>query len=184
MLAAEVVATRPVTLADILDGHKVLDVSCLDRIYLNWWVPGLMTSGQLVGFLAHRGFPFPSPAALDRNGNAFRTAIEGHAQVNGIALIRFGKGDRKIEVIRPLLEAAERDRRPGVVAVGVAQEFQWAWDATCKDMPGGAPWFSWYCADRRVTWHYAYTWDDRIGPGVHQDLLVCAVSGQSLGQRP
>jgi hypothetical protein len=59
MLAAEVVATRPVTLADIPDGHKVLDVSCLDRIYLNWWVPGLMTSGQLVGFLAHRGFPIP-----------------------------------------------------------------------------------------------------------------------------
>jgi len=26
---------RPVTLADILDGHAVLDISCLDRIYLN-----------------------------------------------------------------------------------------------------------------------------------------------------
>ncbi len=26
---------RPVTLADILDGHAVLDIDCLDRIYLN-----------------------------------------------------------------------------------------------------------------------------------------------------
>ncbi len=25
---------RPVTLADILDGHAVLDISCLDRVYL------------------------------------------------------------------------------------------------------------------------------------------------------
>ena len=48
MLAASVA-----TLADIPDGHKVLDVSGLDRIYLNGYVPGLMTSGQLVGFLAH-----------------------------------------------------------------------------------------------------------------------------------
>jgi hypothetical protein len=36
------------TLADIPDGHKVLDVSGHDRIYLNGYVPRLMTSGQLV----------------------------------------------------------------------------------------------------------------------------------------
>ena len=42
--------------------HKVLDVSGLDRIYLNGYVPGLMTSGQLVGFLVHwvpRSLPRP-----------------------------------------------------------------------------------------------------------------------------
>jgi hypothetical protein len=27
---------RPVTLTDILDGHAVLDIQCLDRIYLNF----------------------------------------------------------------------------------------------------------------------------------------------------
>lgn len=134
-----------------------------------------MTSGQLVGFLAHRGFPIPSPAALGKNGNAFRTAIEGYARASGIPLIRFGKGDRKIEVIRPFLEAAERAGCSKVVAIGVAQEFQWAWDATCKDMPGGAPWFSWYRAGRRVTCYYAYIWDDRIGPGF---IKVC--SGAAL----
>jgi hypothetical protein len=173
MLAAEVVAvaTRPVTLADILDGHAVLDVSCLDRIYLNGWVPGLVTSGQLVGFLAHRGFPIPSPAALGRIGNAFRLAMTRYAETNGIPLIRFGKGDRKIDVVRPLLAAAERDGRSKMVAIGVAQEFQWAWDATSKEMPGGAPWFSWYRADKRVTCYYAYIWDDRMGPGF---IKVCA----------
>jgi hypothetical protein len=57
MLAAEVASVA--TLADIPDGHKVLDVSGLDRIYLNGYAPGLMTSGQLVGFLAHWGFPIP-----------------------------------------------------------------------------------------------------------------------------
>ena len=166
------VATRPVTLTDILDGHAVLDISCLDRIYLNGYVPGLQTSGQLVGFLSHRGFPIPSPAALGKAGNSFRQAMARYAEANGIPWIRFGKGDRKIEVIRPYLEAAEREGRPRVVAIGVAQEFQWAWDATGKDATGsGAPWFSWYRAERRVTCYYAYIWDDRMGAGF---IKICA----------
>ena len=34
VVAAEVIRMkRPVTLTDILDGHVVLDISCLDRIY-------------------------------------------------------------------------------------------------------------------------------------------------------
>lgn len=114
---------RPVTLADILDGHAVLDIDCLDRIYLNGYVPALQSSGQVVGFLHHRGFPISSPAALGKNGNAFRQAMERYAQANGIPWIKFAKGDRKIDVIRPDLAAAERDGRPGVVAIGVAQEF-------------------------------------------------------------
>jgi len=146
------VAARPVTLADILDGHAVLGIECLDRIYLNGYVPGMMSGGQVAGFLHRRGFPIASPAALGKNGNAFRQAMRGYAQANGIPWIRFGKGDRKIEVIRPYLAGAERAGRPQVAAIGVAQEFQQAWDATRKDAPaGGVPWFSWYRSERRVT---------------------------------
>ena len=52
-------ATRPVTEADVLDGHVSLDIECLDRIYLNGYVPNLQVGGQVVGFLAHRGVPDP-----------------------------------------------------------------------------------------------------------------------------
>jgi hypothetical protein len=31
--------SRPVTVNDMLDGHVVLDLQCLDRIYLNAYVP-------------------------------------------------------------------------------------------------------------------------------------------------
>ena len=138
---------------------------------MNGYVPGLQTSGQVVGFLHHRGFPIPSPAALGKNGAAFRQAMARYAEANAIPWIRFAKGDRKIDVVRPYLEATERAGRPGVVAIGVAQEFQWAWDATRKDMPGGAPWFSYYRAERRVTCYYAYVWDDRMGAGF---IKICA----------
>jgi hypothetical protein len=35
------VATRVVTVNDILDGHVGLDLECFDRIYLNGWVHNL-----------------------------------------------------------------------------------------------------------------------------------------------
>ena len=120
----------------------------------------------------HRRFPIASSAALGKNGAAFRKAIAGYAEENGIPWIRFAKGDRKIDVVQPLLEAAERERRPGVVAIGVAQEFQQAWDATRKDAPDdGVPWFSWYHAERRVTRYYAYIFDEEIGLGF---IKICA----------
>jgi hypothetical protein len=34
-------ATRVVTVNDVLDGHVGLDLECFDRIYLNGWVPTL-----------------------------------------------------------------------------------------------------------------------------------------------
>jgi hypothetical protein len=115
-------AKRPATLVDILDGHSLLDIECVDRIYLNAYVPGLQTSGGLVGWLRHGGFPIPSPAALGRIGDAFRRAMASYAEANHIPWIRFGKGDRKIEVMRPYLEAAARTGRSQVAAIGVAAE--------------------------------------------------------------
>jgi hypothetical protein len=36
-----------VTVADVLDGHVGLDLECLDRIYLNAYVPTLQTSAEV-----------------------------------------------------------------------------------------------------------------------------------------
>jgi hypothetical protein len=35
---------------ELLDGHVVLDLECLDRIYLNAYVPRLQVGGQVVTF--------------------------------------------------------------------------------------------------------------------------------------
>ena len=52
---------RVVTVNDLLDGHVALDIQCLDRIYLNAYIPTLQTSAQVAAFLTrHLGFPFPS----------------------------------------------------------------------------------------------------------------------------
>jgi hypothetical protein len=61
---------RVITVNDVLDGHVVLDIECLDRIYLNAYVPILQTSSQVVAFLSgHLGFPFPSPVLFRQMGD-------------------------------------------------------------------------------------------------------------------
>jgi hypothetical protein len=148
-------ATRVVTVNDVLDGHVGLDLECFDRIYLNGWVPNLQVSGQVVSFLTrHLGFPIPSPAILERIGLGFRRAVAEFAADNGISVVRFAKGDRKIEVMGPYLERLTRVGQTGVAAIGVAQEFQRVFTGTTyhpDEGGGGLPRFGYAKADRRVT---------------------------------
>ena len=81
-----------VTVNDVLDGHVGLDIECLDRIYLNGYVPNLQVGGQVVSFLtAHLGNPIPSPAILEKIGTAFRRAVALFAEDNRIPVVRFGR---------------------------------------------------------------------------------------------
>jgi hypothetical protein len=160
-----VMTQRPVRTADILDGHVSLDLECLDRIYLNGYVPNLQVGGQVVAFLASRGFPIPSPAVVARIGDAFRRSVRSFADNNQIPMVKFVKGDRKIETMTPYLARQERTGRSGVAAIGWAQEFQRV--ATCTTTEarnGGAPHFGWEKAERRVTCYYFYLWDQEFGP--------------------
>src|SRR5437660_664637 len=84
---------------ELLDGHVGLDLECLDRVYLNAYVPNLQVSGQVVTFLCDRlGAKVPSPALFNKIGNGFRKAVLAFADDNRIPLVRFAKGDRKAEV--------------------------------------------------------------------------------------
>ena len=54
-----------VTAADMVAGHVGLDISCLDRLYLNGYVAKLQTPGGVVYFFHdHRGKPIVSPGLL------------------------------------------------------------------------------------------------------------------------
>ena len=146
-----------VTVNDVLDGHVRLDIECLDRIYLNGYVPNLQVAGQVVSFMtAHLGNPIPSPAIMEKIGSAFRAAVDRFAD-NRIPVVRFGKDDRKVEVMRPYLARQARTGRSGVAAIGIAQEFPNVFSsAQRKGNP--VPWSSFFTADRRVTCFYFYLW--------------------------
>lgn len=161
-----------VTINQVLEGHVGLDIECMDRIYLNGYVPNLQVGGQVVSFMTgHLGLPIPSPAILEQIGTRFRRAVHRFAEDQDVPLIRFGKGDRKIEVMRRYIQAQAKTGRSGVVAVGYAQEYQNVFAANQRQGPNGVPWFSFTKADRRVRCFYFYLWDEDFGPAF---IKICA----------
>jgi hypothetical protein len=167
-----VIVARVITVNDVLDGHVALDIECLDRIYLNAYVPILQTSSQVVAFLSgHLGFPFPSPALFRQMGDRFRRAVVSFSDANDIPWIRFEKDQAKLEVMAPHLARQAATGRSGVAAIGVAQEFQRVWTASEGKTSTGTPRWSFFKADRRVTCYYFYLWDADFGPAF---IKVCA----------
>ena len=162
-----------VTAADMVAGHVGLDISCLDRLYLNGYVAKLQTPGGVVYFFRdHRGKPIVSPALFEPIGNKFRRDIKDWAQASGIPLVRFAAGERKADVMAPYLDAAAAAGRSQVVAVGCAQEFQRVWTARKRDTdPGGCPQFSFTKEQRRVSVFYVYIFDEQMGPGF---IKICS----------
>ena len=80
-------------------------------------------------------------------GNDFRKAVKTFARRHGIPMFQFNK------------------RTPGVVAIGVAQEFQSVMVGHDHAAQPGAVCFGFRKADRRVTVYYFYLWDAEFGPG-------------------
>jgi hypothetical protein len=53
-----VAISHAVMVPELLDGHAVLDLQCLHRVYLNGHVPALQTGGRMPMFLhKHLGVP-------------------------------------------------------------------------------------------------------------------------------
>jgi len=106
-------------------------------------------------------------------GEVFRLAVASFAKRHQIPIIRFAKRDRQIDVIQPLFKAASQ---PGVVAIGVAQEFQsvlTGYDRSAKkgEPRSGGPHYSFVKEDRRVTVYYFYIADPEFGLGF---IKLCA----------
>jgi hypothetical protein len=162
-----------VTAADMVAGHVALDISCLDRLYLNGYVAKLQTPGGVVYFFHdHRGKPIVSPALFEPIGEKFRRDIRYWAQANGIPVIAFKAGERKAEVMAPYLDAAAASGRSQVAALGCAQEFQLVWTARKRATdPGACPQFSFTKEQRRVSVFYVYIFDEQMGPGF---IKICS----------
>jgi hypothetical protein len=162
-----------VTAADMVAGHVQLDISCLDRVYLNGYVAKLQTPGGVIYFFHdHRGKPIVSPALFEPIGEKFRKDIKDWAQANGVPVVRFRAGERKADVMAPYLDAAAATGRSQVAAIGCAQEFQLVWTARKRDTdPGGCPQFSFTKEQRRVSVFYVYIWDSTMGSGF---IKICS----------
>ncbi|MGE5286275.1 MAG: hypothetical protein ACM3ML_03535, partial [Micromonosporaceae bacterium] len=113
--------TLPRTAADVLAGHVAFEVECIDRMYLNVYVPQLQYATGLVSYIhRHLGMPVASTAALAPITEAFTTAVRVFAADRQIPWVDFAKGQRKDDVAHEYL--AGFTGTEGVLFIGRAQE--------------------------------------------------------------
>ncbi len=110
---------------DVLRDHVTLELECLDRIYLNGYIPHLQLPSQLITFLVHhRKQKIPSPALLNQMTQNFVKDGTRYVGDNDIPLVHFERGERKDDVAATIRK--RYPRKEGVVFIGVAQEKAYA----------------------------------------------------------
>ncbi len=152
--------------ATLLRDEVTLKCRCIDRVFLQAYVPMLQSVGQVCTFLRwQRGFKIPSSAAFAQIGEAYVKAVDKFAKANGIPVVRFEKDQCKEEVARPYLEAAAREGKDRVVLIGIAQEKASAWRSwPGKGEKGKAhPHMEWGRQMVFVNHFYFYLWDSDWG---------------------
>ena len=150
----------------LLRDHVTLKCRSLDRIFVQGYVPRLQTVGQVCTYLRwHRGFRIPSSAAFGRIGSEYVKRVHRFAELNGIPVVQFEKGQVKEEVAKPFLDAAAAERREGVVMIGIAQEKASVWRSwKAKGQENAAhPHMEWGRQMAFINHFYFYVWDEDWG---------------------
>jgi len=154
----------PRSVADVLREHVTLEVECIDRMYLNAYVPGLQyESGVAAFFLKHRRQPVASSALMAPMTEAFVAAMHAFVQAQGVPLITFEKGQRKDDVMAAHL--ARFTAPEGVVFVGRAQEKTRVIRTEKRRNPTTGQVYPWLVRSTAMVNHfYVYAVDRDFGP--------------------
>ena len=111
----------PHSVCEVLREHVVLESECIDRMYLNVYVPQLQRIGGVVWYLrGHLGQRFASTAGVAPKTDAFVADIERFVAEQGVEMVSFTKHQRKDDVTQQYLRQFDADE--GVLYVGRAQE--------------------------------------------------------------
>jgi hypothetical protein len=155
--------TLPRTVADVLSDHVAFEVECIDRMYLNVYVPQLQYATGLVSYIHRRlGMPVASTAALAPVSEAFTRSVRSFAAGCGIPWVDFAKGQRKDDVAREYL--AGFTGTEGVLFIGRAQEKVPLFRTRKRRRADGSS-YPWIAAETGVVnQYYCYCVDEDFGP--------------------
>ena len=148
---------------DVLSDHTVFEVKCIDRMFLNVWVPRLAYGAGVQGFfVGHRGHHYASTALMDPMTKAFVADIHGFVAARGLELVSFGK-ERKDDVAQQFL--ARFTGTEGVLFVGRAQEKALVWRTQRRyNNQAGEP-YAWLVRSTAfINYFYFYCVDEDFGP--------------------
>ncbi len=156
----------PRTVADVVTEHTVFEIECIDRMYLNVYVPQLQYAGGIVGYV-HRqlGLPIASTAPLGKITDAFSSAIRRYAADEHVPWVDFVKGQRKDDIMHAhLAEFEASGRAEGVLFIGRAQEKTGLFRTEKRRNAEGKA-YPWIVRTTGMVNHfYVYAVDEDFGP--------------------
>ena len=148
---------------EIIRDHVSLSISCLDRLYVNGYIPKLQTPGQLHYFMHdHLGKPIPSPVVLQPIHDRFVAEVKSFSERHKIPCIRFEHGQRKDDIANK--HRSRFKAREGVVFIGVAQEKMRSFKFQKRIRPQGGVCFDFSRQSVFVNHYYFYLQDRDWGP--------------------
>ena len=150
--------------AEVLSRHTVLSLECVDRMYLNVYVPLLQTAAGAAHFFREmRGAAWPSSVLMAPITERFVNAIKSYAQRNGVDLVSFRRGERKDERTQQYLRSWPGGE--GVLYIGRAQEKARLLRTQRRHDPRTGATYPWLVDSTAfVNYYYIYAVDDDFGP--------------------
>ena len=154
----------PHSVAEIIQKHVTLEVECIDRMYLNVYVPALQHERGVAAFFRfHRGEIFASSALMEPISKAFLGQIAAFCKDQDVPLIAFEKKQRKDDVAAEYLAAFSQEE--GVLFVGKAQEKTPVFRTEKRRNPQTGQTYPWIVRSTAMVNHYYfYCVDKDFGP--------------------
>jgi len=152
------------SVAEVLAEHVTFELECIDRMYLNLYVPILQSEQGVAWFWKqHRGHQFASSALMAPMSQGFVKRIEAFAEREGVEVVTFRKGQRKEDIAREYLDRF--DAEEGVLFIGKVQEKSTVIRTERRRNPRtGAP-YAWLVkSTAMVNQYYFYCVDRDFGP--------------------
>lgn len=157
----------PQSAADVLQNHVVLELECIDRMYLNLCVPRLQRERAVAAFFRfHRGHRFPSSALMEPMSKDLVRRMEQYAQEHDIPVVLFDRqprGVKKDDIAQEYI--ARQNGREGVMFLGKAQEKTPVCRTERRRSPDGQCTYPWIVRSTAMVNHfYWYIFDADFGP--------------------
>lgn len=156
--------TLPLSAAGVLAGHVDFELDCIDRVYLNAYVPKLAYPRGVASFFRYqRGATFASTCLADPITKAFTAALHRYAARHRVPVLYFEKGQRKDDVA--LAHLARFTAAEGVLFIGIAQEKTRTFRTERRRNPATGQRYPWIVsATALVNQYYVYAVDADFGP--------------------
>ena len=114
--------TLPKNVAELQDENVVFELECIDRMYLNLYVPQLASApGVAAYFRGYKGHRFASTKEAVAMSERFRRQVLDFAERKATPIIRFEKGMRKDDVMHKRLRKFRGPAHGGLLSTHLCQ---------------------------------------------------------------